>query len=304
MTRGFVKVEDEVTNRLRRNAMLARSADADDQESRRRLEEAIAVAILLSWVVGATAASSWVEGRGNAVTVARNLGDAMDRLRRGKYVAEQVAIVELQSVSMGGEVARQIAARGVETMAAFMDMTVTNKSPDHAIKAAIETVAKGQRRPEEPLVRQAVTALRKHERKGELMVRQASYAAYNDGVAAVGLSELARAKFPVWRIDETMDEVTRGNPDGEYPEPHRHWQFSGYINTMEEIVAQRIVPPNGWNCRASLVPIAWSDAAVAGFVKGGAVDDAAIRKANGPRQALIDEGLYPDRGFVKSQQAQ
>jgi uncharacterized protein with gpF-like domain len=69
---------------------------------------------------------------------------------------------------------------------------------------------------------------------------------------------------------------------------------------MERIVALRIVPPNGYNCRATMVPLTWIEAVRAGLaIRLGLLDDAAIRDANGARQLLLDKSLYPDRGFVR-----
>jgi hypothetical protein len=123
--------------------------------------------------------------------------------------------------------------------------------------------------------------------------------AWHDGVVTAARTDEGRYWCPVWRVVERMDEVTRGNPSGRYPEPHRHWQFSGYVNTIDELVRQRLVPPNGHNCRATLEPIYLSDATREGLVVGGVVSPQRIRELNGGRQTLVDSGLYPDRGYVR-----
>jgi len=135
--------------------------------------------------------------------------------------------------------------------------------------------------------------------------------ALNLGVAEAGLTagisaspaENPRAlpegrRFPLWEIREVMDRRTRGNPHGDYPDDGYHWQVSGYISTMEEIVRQGCVPPCGRNCRAGLHPVSPARAQSLGLVNAdGSIDWGALRAYNGDRQGYIDRGQYPDPRF-------
>lgn len=103
--------------------------------------------------------------------------------------------------------------------------------------------------------------------------------------------------YPLWEIREIMDRRTRGNPNGDFPEGS-HWQVNGYVNTIEEIVRQDLVPPCGWNCRAALVPVTFTRAERLGLTdeNGNPLPDR-IAEYNSTRQPYIDRGLYPDPGF-------
>lgn len=103
--------------------------------------------------------------------------------------------------------------------------------------------------------------------------------------------------YPLWEVREIMDRRTRGNPNGDFPEGS-HWQVNGYINTIEEIVRQDLVPPCGWNCRAALVPVTFSRAERLGLTdaSGNPLPER-IAEYNILRQPYIDRGLYPDPGF-------
>lgn len=119
--------------------------------------------------------------------------------------------------------------------------------------------------------------------------------AYGRGETSEGDDGL---RFPLWEIREQMDSRTRGNPTGLYPHDGFHWQVSGYINTMAEIVRQGCVPPCGINCRASLFPVSDRRAQTLGLLdSSGRVDHAAVRAYNGERQGFIDRGQYPDPMF-------
>jgi hypothetical protein len=103
--------------------------------------------------------------------------------------------------------------------------------------------------------------------------------------------------YPLWEIREIMDRRTRGNPAGDFPDGS-HWQVNGYINTIEEIVRQDLIPPCGWNCRASLFPVTFSKATRLGLTdEDGNVLAERIAEYNSARQPYIDRGLYPDPGF-------
>lgn len=103
--------------------------------------------------------------------------------------------------------------------------------------------------------------------------------------------------YPLWEIREVMDRRTRGNPLGDFPEGS-HWQVNGYINTMEEIIRQDLIPPCGWNCRAMLLPVSFARAERLGLIdKDGDPVEPKIAEYNAARQTYIDRGLYPDPGF-------
>jgi hypothetical protein len=96
-------------------------------------------------------------------------------------------------------------------------------------------------------------------RRSVLRAMDAARRALNLGVAEAGMTagivtQEGGLRFPLWEIREQMDSRTRGNPTGMYPLGGHHWQVSGYINTMAEIVRQDCVPPCGMNCRAGLHP--------------------------------------------------
>lgn len=157
----------------------------------------------------------------------------------------------------------------------------------------------------DPSIRVALT---NYPRRTLLAVEDAAMRAFNLGIAQSAIADsrglLAedaaapkreRTQFPLWSIAEIMDARTRGNPTGIYRHDGFHWQVNGYTNTMDEIVRQDCVPPCGHNCRASLVPLRWSQAESLGLVNAdGTVDYGAVRAYNGDRQSYIDRGLYPD----------
>jgi hypothetical protein len=125
-----------------------------------------------------------------------------------------------------------------------------------------------------------------------------NHRALNVGVVANGSHPNARATHPLMRIREVMDSRTRGNPSGKYPNDGFHWQVNGYINTVDEIVRQHLIPPCGVNCRATLVPVSANRCAMLHLTNStGEIDFAAIRAYNETRQVYIDSGLYPDAGF-------
>jgi hypothetical protein len=140
-------------------------------------------------------------------------------------------------------------------------------------------------------------------RRSVLRAMDAARRALNLGVAEAGMTagivtQERGLRFPLWEIREQMDSRTRGNPTGMYPLGGHHWQVSGYINTMAEIVRQDCVPPCGMNCRAGLHPVSQRRAETLGLVDGaGSVDHGAVRAYNGDRQGYIDRGQYPDPGF-------
>ena len=64
---------------------------------------------------------------------------------------------------------------------------------------------------------------------------------------------------------------------------------------------QNLRPPNGYNCRATLIKIDWDSANDMGLLdEYGNPDMIAINKKNTPeQQGLIKAGIYPDEGFKR-----
>lgn len=160
--------------------------------------------------------------------------------------------------------------------------------------------------------RDAMALVRTIPRRSVLPALDETRRALNLGIAEAGMSRsgiesatvagidggFAPRRFQLWEIREIMDRRTRGNPQGDFPHDGFHWQVSGYINTMAEIVRQGCIPPCGRNCRASLFPVTPSRARELGLVtEGGEIDYAGLRNYNGERQGFIDRGQYPDPRF-------
>lgn len=123
-------------------------------------------------------------------------------------------------------------------------------------------------------------------------------AAYNDGAVRQLTSPAVVDVVPLSEIDEIRDRRTRGNPTGLYPRGGFHWQVDGYVGLAEELVRRGLVPPAGYNCRASVRGVPWPEARRRGFIDAqGDVDRGAVRAWNGEREAIIARGDYPDRGF-------
>lgn len=305
MTKGFQKIEMESVARLRRNALLARSMEPTDDD-RRELERVLATAILLCLLTGAAACRSWIGME--ARKAARKLGVAepaaiprppanvdtlIERLSEDPLTMRVAVSAESASQVMSGLVVDQIVRRGKQYTYGFTEQQARD---------ATRLLSRGEHTSPDPSIGSLMSRARDHARVAELAARQGMYIAFNDAVAEVATTPEGRLRFPLWEIQETIDEVTRGNPAGKYPEPHRHFQFSGYVNTIDRIVAQRIVPPNGFNCRAALVPWTHEQADKAGLLLPSSQPNAsAIDARNGHRQELIDSGQYPDVGWVRAE---
>lgn len=305
MTKGFQKVEMESLARLRRNALLVRSMEPTE-EDRKDLERTLATAILLCLLTGAAACRAWIaaEARKAARKIGAeklpqiprppaNVSTLIDRLAEDPLTARVAVSAESASQVMAEMTVDQIARRGKQYTFGFTEQQA---------KDAARLIMQGNHTSPDPAIASLMSRARDHARVAELAARQSLYIGFNDAVAEVALTPEGVMRFPLWEIVETIDEVTRGNPAGKYPEPHRHFQFSGYVHAMERIVSQRIVPPNGFNCRATLVPWTFEQCSDAGLLlPSGQPNEAAIRSRNGHRQDLIDSGQYPDRGFVRAE---
>lgn len=128
---------------------------------------------------------------------------------------------------------------------------------------------------------------------------------YNDTHAATLGRGPVKAVLPLVMLVEIHDRRTRGAPDGVYAadgrrNPGHHWQMDGYIATIEAMRSQGLIPPNGYRCRGSIRGVSLAELEELGiWSEDGGMDLDALRAYNGPRQRLIDEGLYPDPGFRK-----
>ena len=132
----------------------------------------------------------------------------------------------------------------------------------------------------------------------ETIYRTNIVSAFNDGQAEILNRPEVQATIPLVMISEGRDRRTRGNPIGLYPEPGRHYQMHGYVNTQDEIDRQGLRPPNGYNCRGGLRPLGVGESRRMGLLDAsGRPDGAKISAHNGERQAIIDRGEYPDPGF-------
>lgn len=94
---------------------------------------------------------------------------------------------------------------------------------------------------------------------------------------------------PLMQFRSTRDTRTRES----------HKAMNGFIATTDQIDAQGIPTPIGFNCRCSWSPLPIAKALAMGLCdEDGNPDAEAIRRHNGNRQELIDKGLVPDPGFL------
>ena len=94
---------------------------------------------------------------------------------------------------------------------------------------------------------------------------------------------------PLMRFSATKDKRTRDT----------HRAMDGYIATVEQIDAQGIPAPLGFNCRCAWSPVPLAEAVKRGWCdENGKPNYTAISVHNGARQRLIESGQVPDPGFV------
>ena len=140
----------------------------------------------------------------------------------------------------------------------------------------------------------------------ETVYRTNMASAYNDATADTMDSKAVASWAPLLRLVEIHDSRTRGAPGGVYRgkgqsrNPGSHWQMDGYIATAADFKRQGLVPPNGFNCRGSLMPVTRDEAEDMGLIRrDGSLDRRALARYNAQRQQIIDRGLYPDPGFKR-----
>ena len=115
--------------------------------------------------------------------------------------------------------------------------------------------------------------------------------AANEGVMSILRDPEAKMLFPLVMITEIVDDRTRSH----------HKAMDGYITTPGEIDRLNLRPPNGYNCRGSLIKITWDEANEMGLLDdAGNPDMISIRRKNPSiQEGLIASGKYPDEGFKR-----
>jgi hypothetical protein len=113
--------------------------------------------------------------------------------------------------------------------------------------------------------------------------------AANEGVMAIMRDPVAQDLYPLVMITEIVDDRSR----------EHHAAMDGYVTTPGEIDRLNLRPPNGYNCRGSLIKMTWDEASDLGLLDdAGKPDMIALRRYNSPEQeGLIASGTYPDEGF-------
>jgi len=136
-----------------------------------------------------------------------------------------------------------------------------------------------------------ISAMNLTDARLETIYRTNISTAANEGVMAILRDPEARDLFPLVMITEIKDDRSR---------PH-HAKMDGYITTPGEIDRLKLRPPNGYNCRGSLIKISWDEANDEGWLDDyGNVDMISVRRHNSPEQeGLVAAGIYPDEGFKR-----
>lgn len=286
MNLGLQRIQKAAAVALAGHAPLA---VADDRDEREKVRRGLHDAIILAAVLGIGELLAEAEHRRPPRYVL-----AQDPMEYAKALSKNdpVASHALDGVSHRAD---EAAAAAVMVWAMWIGRRRPEWMTDAILRDGAEAVANGRVTFPDDEVRQAAGLVRAARSHLGGISDYALSSSYHESIASLAVQpELERA-FPLWRIDETMDEVTRGNPQGRYPEPYRHWQMTGYVHTMRRIRAQRCVPPNGAHCRGTMNPVAAERAKAEGWLDAaGKVDERALAAYNGDRQRLIDEGVYPD----------
>lgn len=289
---AYWKIESETSRRVRsQRGRLFPGRPTETVTATRQIEIGIALAMLFGirrvyrmafpdlpagaevGYDGDVSLAMWVARAANISPEVRRIAERVPEIARG----QSVRLVEVGRGMLNAELSKvPVADRGVVVEAASDHMHI------NPLKAGGEAVVR-------------IKGIRKRfDRAAEMAV----YSAFHDGMSeAASLPGVVRA-IPLWRDVAVGDPATRGRPDGLYPEPHRHFQFGGYVNTMAEYRRRGLVPPLGPNCRCTLEPIDRSEAQSLGYLSpNGAIDARAVSLHNGERQRLADAGLVPDRGW-------
>lgn len=133
------------------------------------------------------------------------------------------------------------------------------------------------------------TATNLTEARLETVYRTNINRAQSQGRLDICRDDLVKKFVPLMRFRSTKDPRTRDT----------HRAFNGYIATVDQIDQTGIATPLGFNCRCSWTPIPISTAVNEGLCdEDGNPNFAAIKVKNGDRQALVDNGIVPDAGFI------
>lgn len=120
--------------------------------------------------------------------------------------------------------------------------------------------------------------------------------AFNGGSAA----QFQRTKLyiPVLMYRSHRDIRTRGNPQGLYPEPDRHWQFNGFCAPTDDPIWDTVTPPCGFCCRCVVVGVSRAECKQRGWIMpNGELNTPLIRQQFEAQRRLVTEGRIPDPGF-------
>lgn len=284
-TAAFDRVESEAIGRVRviRGGLLP-SREEDRERTKGIIEIAIGLALLLGF------RRAWMTtGRDFRIDVSKPIGEIV---RDAAYQAPQLRTRLIRVPSLASSQASLVVDVGTRLSAAIL----SNESPAVREEAA-RLVAAGAKPEEGSQAAGAVRRLEGVRSRFERAAETALWSAFHEGLSEAAVVPAVVAAVPLWMDRAVGDKVTRGRPDGSYPEPHRHFQFSGYTNTMSEFKRRGLVPPLGPHCRCTLVPITMADAHDRGLYRDGRPVPGALAALNGERERLVDAGVVPDAGW-------
>ena len=140
----------------------------------------------------------------------------------------------------------------------------------------------------------------------DTLARTLTMEAFNAG----SYQQMTRAGiYEAYRLFEIHDRRTRGNPNPNalYPDTGPHWQMDGFIAAVDDPIWRRIWPPNGYNCRATVVGLTKQECQGLGFwiedkanPRGGMLDRRKLQQAFAKQRAFVESGQYPDPGFDRN----
>lgn len=289
---AYWKIESEASRRIRlQRGRLMPGRATETFSATRQIETGIALAMLFGirrvYRLAFPSAPAGVEfGYESDVSLAMWVARASNLSPEVRKIAERVPEIARAQANRLVDVGRGMVNAELSRVPAADRAVVVEAASDHM---HVNPVKAGG---------EAVVSIKGIRRRFDRAAEMAVYSAFHDGMAAAAtLPDVARA-IPLWRDVAVGDAVTRGRPDGLYPEPHRHFQFSGYVNTMAEYRRLGIVPPLGPHCRCTLDPVDRAEAESLGYLApNGTIDARAVNAHNGDRQRLVDAGIVPDRGW-------
>jgi hypothetical protein len=281
VTPGLDRIEAEAMARIR--SMRGRLVDREP-ETERKLKGFVEITIGLALMLGIRRAWTLT---GERLPVPA--GDFREWVRQTAASVPPIARPALAAADAAGPQA----ARVVDVGTRLVSEVIASVAPP-ARDAVRVAVASGVT--DEP----ATESIAQIRSRFERAVSQAMLSAFHEGLAETASLPAVVSSAPLWRSVAIRDEVNRGNPNGRYPEPHRHFQFSGYTAPMREFRRRGLLPPYGMHCRCTLVPVTMEEAERDGLFRNGVPVPGALAALNGDRERLIDAGLIPDRGWRRS----